>query len=99
MEAYPEMKLLYDIAVLGLGHHEEKGRTGVFRVVENVALELAQGTALDLQFCASNYCTWAQEYLRSQPTLRGRTLEVGAAFWHADNSKVAMITRDVILNI
>ncbi len=43
------MKVCYDITVLGLGHVFPKARTGVFRVVENVAEQLVQ-QGVQLQF-------------------------------------------------
>jgi glycosyltransferase involved in cell wall biosynthesis len=63
------IRVLYDIAVLGRGHHEEKARTGVFRVVENVALALAQDASLTLGFCASDCSARCQQYLESQKAL------------------------------
>src|SRR5664279_306201 len=65
------MKVLYDIAVLGLGHRQERARTGIFRVVENVALELAKNPDLSLRFCATGVPAKCNDYLQSQPTLAG----------------------------
>lgn len=63
------MRVLYDIAVLGLGHYQNRARTGIFRVVENVALELARMPELSLQFCASSVPACCDEYLRSRAEL------------------------------
>ncbi|MCX5850082.1 MAG: glycosyltransferase family 1 protein [Deltaproteobacteria bacterium] len=47
------MKVLYDIAVLGKGHYDLHYKTGIHRVVENIALALAASGDCDLHFCAS----------------------------------------------
>lgn len=69
------MKVLYDIAVLGLGHCQERSRTGIFRVVENVALQLAHRQDLSLGFCATAVPAGCQAYLRSRPSLAGISLK------------------------
>lgn len=46
------MKVLYDISVLGTGYYYPRARTGVFRVVENLAYGLASSKECDLSFCA-----------------------------------------------
>jgi glycosyltransferase involved in cell wall biosynthesis len=68
------MKVLYDIAVLGLGHRQERARTGIFRVVENVALELARAEEVSLRFCATAVPAGCQDYLRSRTALSGVSL-------------------------
>jgi glycosyltransferase involved in cell wall biosynthesis len=73
------IKVLYDIAVLGLGHHQEKSRTGVFRAVENIAFELARNPSLTLNFCASTYPAWCERYVRSQEALSQIPLKSGPA--------------------
>jgi glycosyltransferase involved in cell wall biosynthesis len=47
------LRVLYDISVLGLGTLYESARTGIFRVVENVARGLAGSKEIDLAFCAT----------------------------------------------
>ncbi|AFY87780.1 glycosyltransferase family 4 protein [Chroococcidiopsis thermalis] len=47
------MKVFYDISVLGLGQYNPLARTGVARVVENVAYGLAYASECDLVFCES----------------------------------------------
>jgi len=47
------MKVVYDISVLGCGHYQPTARTGVFRVVENIARGLAASKECDLTFCSS----------------------------------------------
>jgi glycosyltransferase involved in cell wall biosynthesis len=51
------MKVAYDISVLGLGHQLPYARTGVFRVVENLAYGLKNSTECNLFFCTSESLT------------------------------------------
>lgn len=48
------MRVLYDISVLGLSHFHSRARTGVFRVVDNVARGLAGHPGVALEFCAAH---------------------------------------------
>jgi glycosyltransferase involved in cell wall biosynthesis len=66
------MNVLYDISVLGLGHHIPQARTGVFRVVENVAAGLAASETCQLNFCGSQSLENSRQvtdYLGSNPRL------------------------------
>ena len=67
------MRVLYDITVLGIGHHHSHARTGVFRVVENLAHGLKNSTACDLTFCTGNPHSSALldalDYLEANPEL------------------------------
>lgn len=47
------MKINYDISVLGTGYYCPRARTGVFRVVENIAYGLIASKECELVFCAS----------------------------------------------
>lgn len=47
------MRIIYDISVLGLGYYHLRARTGVFRVVENIAYGLVASRECDLNFSAS----------------------------------------------
>jgi len=47
------MKVIYDISVLGMGYYHLHARTGIFRVVENIAHGLAVSEDCDLSFCTS----------------------------------------------
>ncbi|NEP77642.1 MAG: glycosyltransferase family 4 protein [Okeania sp. SIO3B3] len=47
------MKVLYDISVLGVGQYNPLAKTGVARVIENVASGLAKSKDCDLLFCES----------------------------------------------
>lgn len=58
------MKVLYDISVLGSAQTSVNLRSGIFRVVENIALGLKQSDSCDVTFCSSqrNFHD-CQEYL------------------------------------
>jgi glycosyltransferase involved in cell wall biosynthesis len=42
------MKIAYDISILGQGYLNPKAKTGIFRVVESILIELIQQTEIDL---------------------------------------------------
>lgn len=66
------IRVLYDAAVLGAGHHDPRSRTGVFRVTESVALELlAHPVECELIFYASRNQIDTIEYMASEPRFRG----------------------------
>lgn len=67
------MRVMFDISVLGKGHFDERSRTGIFRVAENLAQGLAASGECDLMFSGTQ--SWdalyqSIEYLRSNPRLR-----------------------------
>ena len=47
------VKVLYDIAILGLGKARESSRAGIYRVVESVAEQLILNQDCRIQFCAT----------------------------------------------
>jgi glycosyltransferase involved in cell wall biosynthesis len=47
------MNVLYDISVLGIGHHTHRARTGIFRVIENLACELSKSSECNINFCTT----------------------------------------------
>jgi hypothetical protein len=49
------IKIALDIAVLGLGHFNEKARTGVFRVTEYILKGLINHSEIDLCLCLSRF--------------------------------------------
>lgn len=49
----PNIRVLYDISVLGLSVAHVTARTGIFRVVEHVAQGLAKSPHIDLSFCST----------------------------------------------
>lgn len=66
------MKVLYDITVLGAGHINPRSRTGVFRVVENLAFGLYESGKCDLEFCVGghqNNLFASLYYLEENPAL------------------------------
>lgn len=71
------IRVLYDISVLGQGHFDPRARTGIYRVIEEVALGLACSPEVELRFCAStgNYFQCV-EYLRSHPRLLKCAFEI-----------------------
>jgi len=48
------MKILYDISILGMGHYHNLAKTGIFRVIENIAYGLAKSEECSLSFCSSH---------------------------------------------
>lgn len=64
--------ILYDISVLGLAQVDSRARTGVYRVVENIATELSQRRECRLRFCtAIDNEQDCLAYLKSQPRFDG----------------------------
>lgn len=64
------MKILYDISVLGMGHYQARAKTGIFRVVENIARGLADSEECDLSFCSSlslDNLYQTMDYLEASP--------------------------------
>lgn len=64
------MKVLYNIEELGASRYHIGRRTGVFRVVENVALGLVASPECDLSFYASHSFQSCQNYLKNQPRFK-----------------------------
>jgi glycosyltransferase involved in cell wall biosynthesis len=65
------MKILYDISVLGMGHYQTRAKTGIFRVVENIAYGLAESEECRLSFCSSHSLANLNQtidYLEANPT-------------------------------
>ena len=73
------MNVVYDISVLGLGHRIEMARTGVFRVVENVARALVGSREVNLTFCSTIAPSAATDYLRETPAFQAVGFRPGAA--------------------
>jgi glycosyltransferase involved in cell wall biosynthesis len=46
------MNVLYDITVLGLGHINHISRTGIFRVIENIAEQLLLHKDVEVKYCS-----------------------------------------------
>lgn len=68
------MRVLLDIASVGPGNsYGPESRTGIFRVFESLAYELAASPECDLSLCASGSTYHAYAYARSNPRLAGVT--------------------------
>lgn len=75
------MKVVYEISPLGAGHRLQMARTGVFRVVENVAYGLAASEECDLVFAVMEQLAApkaVRDYLKSSPLLQNVPLYVPA---------------------
>ncbi|MCP9493203.1 MAG: glycosyltransferase family 4 protein [Pyrinomonadaceae bacterium MAG19_C2-C3] len=68
------IKVVYDISVLGIGHRHTRARTGIFRVVENLARGLAHSVECDLRFCAPHQLSYTHEYLETANGLKDMPL-------------------------
>ena len=74
----PPLRVLLDISVLGLSRLYESSRTGVFRVVENLARGLADSPEIELGFCSTQHlietaphtAEACRSYLAAAPELR-----------------------------
>ena len=80
-------KVLYDISVLGAGYTDPRARTGVFRVVENIANGLLLSEEVNLTFCATNslkMASQARNYLAASD--RFSEIAFDAPSWQQDLS-------------
>jgi glycosyltransferase involved in cell wall biosynthesis len=70
------MQVIFDISVLGVGHYHPRSRTGIFRVVENLAQELVKTGAVSSFSSLLGISSYFDcvDYLQSKPTLGGVTL-------------------------
>jgi len=67
------MKVIYDISVLGMAYYQLRARTGIARVIENVAVGLKMSVDCDLSFCAYyllQNLIQGKRYLQAMPELR-----------------------------
>jgi glycosyltransferase involved in cell wall biosynthesis len=58
------MKVLYDISVLGQSYTSLINRTGIFRVIENIAYQLSLSKECELLFCAGHSFEYLNESLK-----------------------------------
>ncbi|RMF94511.1 MAG: glycosyltransferase family 1 protein, partial [Candidatus Schekmanbacteria bacterium] len=72
------MKVIYDISVLGTGFYHQRARTGIARVIENVALRLYGSDELDLQLCA--FQSFGQ-FLQARKYLEQDVVPFGECFY------------------
>jgi glycosyltransferase involved in cell wall biosynthesis len=71
------MNVIYDISVLGMGHIMPKSRTGVFRVIENVAEQLVLHQECSITFCSNmshKALEYSLSYLDSSKILSGNPI-------------------------
>jgi glycosyltransferase involved in cell wall biosynthesis len=65
-----KIKLVYDISVLGAGTVDQKARTGVFRVIENLMWGLKEKSEIKLSlFALPDFISSTEEYLKHNPSL------------------------------
>lgn len=67
------MRVIYDISVLGSGFYVPRARTGIFRVIENLAQELVKAQAISSFSAGEKLCNFFQclDYLQSNEKLQG----------------------------
>ncbi len=63
------MKVVYDITVLGIAFEKPQGATGISRVIENLAFELAQDPQCDLVFASTEAEPQTLAYLKATERL------------------------------
>ena len=87
------MNVLYDIAVLGQGHIRPQHRAGVYRVVEELAYQLAKSPECDLKFFSIDFLLPSLEYLHHNPKLNSVPLplpsegnRLGTKLFHLDSA-------------
>jgi glycosyltransferase involved in cell wall biosynthesis len=68
------MEVIYDISVLAQAQRNAKARTGVFRVVDNVARGLAASIECRLHFCVAEGINESVDFLAGDPQLRNVNL-------------------------
>ena len=87
------INIFYDISVLGYGHYESRSRTGVARVIENIASGLIASKQFDLSFCATH--SWyavktCLDYLQTQPSFRGIPLAHSRFFRNLESQLIEL---------
>lgn len=71
------MKIIYDINVLALGVHNNSAKTGVHRVVENVAKELIKCNSIKINFVCNEsdeFKEWSLMYLQNSDFFKSSDL-------------------------
>ncbi len=72
------IRVLYDISVLGMAHKQVLARTGVFRLVENLAQGLVESPECQLSFCSTRgkeNRAQCRDYLHANPQFNRVNLE------------------------
>ena len=61
------LRVMYDISVLGTARVQNRSRTGIFRVVDNIAAGLVDAQGIDTVFCALESVYECDSLVRSTP--------------------------------
>ena len=64
------INVLYDISPLGFAHENPSNKTGIARVVEELAYQLAERPDCHLKLCSSEHLLGALDYAVSEPRLQ-----------------------------
>ncbi len=73
------MNVIYDISVLALAQRDPKARTGVFRVVDNIARGLAGSEQVNLRFCIAEGINEPIDFLAGDAQLSAVDLALSAS--------------------
>jgi len=93
------MKLFYDISVLGLGHVHNRAKTGVFRVVENIANQLVNHPDCKVTFCSNRdikFLNDCKNYLQKNKQFEKTVFTLPSDFnkrYHIANKKSEIILK------
>ena len=88
------MELFYDISVLGEAVANNSARTGIFRVVENVALQLAMRSEIALQFTALKNLRECLGYIETHPVFSKIPLSHSTLMLNVEDKK-NQLSRDI----
>lgn len=64
------MNVLYDISIMGSAHGSSTAKTGIPRVVESLAFELAEMPGCHLELCSSGFLPGSLDYVNTHPRLK-----------------------------
>jgi glycosyltransferase involved in cell wall biosynthesis len=73
------VNVIYDISVLAHAQRDPKARTGVFRVVDNVARGLVDSHEVDVRFCVAEGVNDPVDFLASDAQLKDVALALSAS--------------------
>ncbi len=73
------MNVIYDISVLALAQRDPRARTGVFRVVDNIARSLADSDQVNLSFCIAEGIYEPVDFLAGDAQLSHVDLAISAS--------------------
>jgi glycosyltransferase involved in cell wall biosynthesis len=77
------MNVLYDISALGLIHDKSGFKTGIPRVVETLAYQLAELPECSLELCSSEFLVGSLDYAKANPRFKSVAFshsKLGASF-------------------